>query len=175
MPERRLGIFAVGDLVAVSFRLVPDSALPMLWRAILGWFSGSRVDACIQDLLLPKVLRVLRVLAVRQTSLLDTVWIEVKDGNDTARDIFSNHYSADERLRNGSILRGSELLMVGPGEKIVLVTPCARAAFAWRKEKHRMDGQTGVNCAFFRNEGAGSRTTLVRIQPPGPNLRATLP
>ena len=99
---------------------------------------------------------------MRQTSLIDAVWIEVKDGNDTLRDIFSNHYSADSRLRDGSILRGSELLIVGPGEKLLLVTPCARAAFGWRREKFRMDGQVGVNCAFFRNEGAGRASDLIR-------------
>lgn len=36
-------------------------------------------------------------------------WIEVQDGNDTARSIFNRHYSR----RNGS----KSLLFVGPGEK----------------------------------------------------------
>jgi hypothetical protein len=101
---------------------------------------------------------------VRQTSLLETTWIEVKDGNDTARDIFSNHYSADERFRDPlrKILRGADLLFIGPGEKLVLITPCARALFGWRREKHRLDGQIGVNCCFFRNEGAGIASDLIR-------------
>lgn len=99
---------------------------------------------------------------MRQTSLLETVWIEVKDGNDTAREIFSHHYSAAERLTAGAVLRGSEYLIIGPGEKVVLVTPCARAVFGWRRERYRMDGQIGVNCCFFRNEGAGLASDLIR-------------
>lgn len=91
----------------------------------------------------------------RQLALLDTVWIEVKDGNDTARDIFSQHYSryiyADGRQPK---------LFVGPGEKLV-VTPSAEAVFAWRKFISA-DGQQGVNCAIFRNEGAGLSSDLIQ-------------
>lgn len=53
----------------------------------------------------------------RQTSLLDAVWIEVKDGDDTARDIFKNHYSAAERLAVGKILRGSQFPLYRAGRK----------------------------------------------------------
>ena len=44
-------------------------------------------------------------------------------------------------------------LFVGPGEKLVLLSRDAQALFVWRKFLSR-DGQTGVNCALFRNEGA---------------------
>ncbi len=98
---------------------------------------------------------------MRQTSLLDAVWIEVKDGNDTAREIFSNHYSAAERLAVGKILRGAQLLFMGPGEKLALITPCALGLFGWRRFIDD-SGQVGVNCCFFRNEGAGRSSDLIR-------------
>jgi len=83
-------------------------------------------------------------------------WVAVRDGDDTARSLFDRHYSryryADGRTR---------ALFVGPGEKIVLLTPCARALFVWRKFRSA-DAQSGVNCAVFRNEGAGLSSHLIR-------------
>lgn len=91
-----------------------------------------------------------------QPFLIGQGWIEVKDGNDSVRSIFERHYSryvyADGR---------KPLLFVGPGQKMVLMTACARAIFAWRKFKSR-DEQAGVNCAIFRNEGAGVSSELIR-------------
>lgn len=94
----------------------------------------------------------------RQTMLaLDqSVWIPVKDGNDTGRAIFDRHYSryhyADGR---------KPLLYVGPGEKLVLVTADALALFVWRKFIS-MDKQAGVSCAVFRNEGPILSSLLIR-------------
>ena len=83
-------------------------------------------------------------------------WVEVKDGNDTARALFDQHYSryhyADGR---------KPLLFVGPGEKLVLLWHDARAVFVWRKFISK-DGQQGVNCAVFRNVGAGRASDLIR-------------
>lgn len=91
-----------------------------------------------------------------QPFLIGTGWIEVKDGNDSVREIFERHYSrrpyADGRTPK---------LVVGPGEKLLLMTACARAIFAWRKFIDD-SGQTGVNCAIFRNEGAGLSSELIR-------------
>jgi hypothetical protein len=42
-------------------------------------------------------------------------------------------------------------LFVGPGEKMVLLTPDAGAVCVWRKFISK-DGQQGVNCAVFRRE-----------------------
>lgn len=92
-----------------------------------------------------------------QPFLFGDGWVEVKDGNDTGRAIFDRHYS---RFRDGAPRRRS-LLYLGPGEKLVLVTACARALFAWRKFLDD-SGQTGVNCAIFRNEGAGLSSNLIR-------------
>ncbi|HXR75178.1 MAG TPA: hypothetical protein VN737_04325 [Bryobacteraceae bacterium] len=87
--------------------------------------------------------------------IAESVWIEVKDGNDTARELYDAHYSryhyADGRR---------PLLFVGPGEKMVLLTPNARAVFAWRKFRSD-DGQQGINNCIFRNGGAGLSSALI--------------
>lgn len=67
--------------------------------------------------------------------------------------------SAKSRKRRQE--RGS-LQIMGPCERLVLMTPCRRALFAWRKHQIRDDGQTGVECSIFRNEGAGLSSDLIR-------------
>lgn len=42
---------------------------------------------------------------------------------------------------------------MGPGQKLILLSADCRAIFGWRKFQDD-SGQSGVNCAFFRNEGA---------------------
>lgn len=86
----------------------------------------------------------------------DTDWIEVKDGNDTVREIFDRHYSRHV-YRDGR----KPKLFVGPGEKMVLLAPSANAIFAWRKFISG-DGQQGVNCAIFRSEDAGKASDLIK-------------
>jgi len=74
-------------------------------------------------------------------------WYSVKDGDASARSIFNRHYSrhfyADGRKPK---------LFVGPGRKMVLMTSDCKALFVWRKFISD-DGQQGINCAVFRNEG----------------------
>jgi hypothetical protein len=82
-------------------------------------------------------------------------WIEVRDGNPTALSLFDRHYTSKRRERRKIDQ------FVGPGEKVVLLTPCARALFVWRKYVSD-DRQRGVNCAVFRNEGAGLSSALIR-------------
>jgi hypothetical protein len=93
---------------------------------------------------------------MRQMAFATDVWIEVRDGNDTARNIFDRHYSryfyADGRKPK---------LFIGPGEKLVLLTPDALNLCAWRKFISR-DGQTGVNCAIYRHEGGELASALLR-------------
>ena len=91
-----------------------------------------------------------------QPFLIGDGWIEVRDGNDTARNIFDRHYSR-YRYKDGRRPK----LFVGPGEKMVLLTACARALFVWRKFISG-DGQQGINCAIFRNEGAGRSSDLIK-------------
>jgi hypothetical protein len=90
-----------------------------------------------------------------QPFLIGQGWIEVRDGNDSCRAIFDRHYSR-QRYRDGRRPK----LFVGPGEKLVLLSACARAVFVWRKFDSD-DGQEGVNCAVFRNEGAGLSSDLI--------------
>lgn len=73
-------------------------------------------------------------------------WCVVRDGDDRARGLFDRHYSR-YRYADGRRPR----LFVGPGEKLVLLTPGCDALFVWRKFRS-MDSQVGVNCAVFRNE-----------------------
>jgi hypothetical protein len=80
-----------------------------------------------------------------QPFLFGQDWIEVRDGNDTARAIFDQHYSR-YFYKDGR----KPKIFVGPGEKMVLLRPDADALFVWRKFISG-DGQTGVNCAIFRN------------------------
>lgn len=51
-------------------------------------------------------------------------------------------------------------MFVGPGAKLVLITEQADALFVWRKFISG-DGQTGVNCAVFRNESATLASLLI--------------
>ncbi len=90
-----------------------------------------------------------------QLALPIDTWHIVRDGDYTVRTIFDRHYSR-YRYADGR----DPALFVGPGQKMVLVTPCARAIFVWRKFISG-DGQQGVNCAIFRNEGAGLSSSLI--------------
>jgi len=91
------------------------------------------------------------------SSLVVGCWLEVKDGNTAARTIFGRHYTY-RPVRNQISLFPSKnrnfALFVGPGEKVVLITPDERAIFAWRKFRSMDPEQTGVNCSVFRNEGS---------------------
>lgn len=90
-----------------------------------------------------------------QPFMLLSGWVVTIDGDDTARAIFDRHYSryhyADGRRPK---------LFVGPGEKMVLLRHDARALFAWRKFISA-DGQDGVCCAIFRNEGTELSSQLI--------------
>lgn len=82
-------------------------------------------------------------------------WYETRDGDAAGIDLYERHYSchhyADGRERT---------LFVGPGEKTVLLGADAEALFVWRKFVSG-DGQQGVNCAVFRNEGTVRSSLLI--------------
>lgn len=90
---------------------------------------------------------------------LDT-WVPIVDGDPIAAAMYDRHYSS-ERSRDRRRERGT-LQFMGPCERLVLMTPCRRALFAWRKHQIRDDGQIGVECSIFRNEGAGLSSGLIR-------------
>jgi hypothetical protein len=84
----------------------------------------------------------------------ESTWVPVRDGNLTASAVYDRHYSRNPKSRGHARI-------AGPGEKMVLLTPCCRALFVWRKFISK-DQQDGVNCAIFRNEGAGRSSDLIR-------------
>ena len=83
-------------------------------------------------------------------------WWLTKDGDLDCLELYERHYSAyhyaDGRKRR---------LFVGPGEKLVLRTEHADAMFVWRRFIDD-SGQTGVNCAVFRNEGPILSSRLIQ-------------
>ncbi len=97
--------------------------------------------------------------------LLDTgsLWLSAQDGDARAYAIMRRHYSfheyKDNRRRVGGGYRNRHLF-VGPGEKMVLMTPMCDALFVWRKFIDK-SGQVGVNCAVFRNESTYLASMLI--------------
>lgn len=89
------------------------------------------------------------------TPSADGPWFAARDGDPRALGLYRRHYSR-RRYQDGRRPR----LFVGPGEKMVLLTSCGRALFVWRRFLSA-DGQEGVNCAVFRNEGAGLSSDLI--------------
>jgi len=84
------------------------------------------------------------------------LWQVSRDGDPRGLALYQRHYSA-RRYADGRPRR----LFVGPGEKLVLITPEADALLVWRKFRSR-SGERGVNCAAFRNEGTGKSSALIR-------------
>src|SRR5262245_32035139 len=76
----------------------------------------------------------------------DPLWYVTKDGDLSCLELYERHYSCYD-YRDGR----KRSQFVGPGEHIVLRTGDADAMFVWRKFIDD-SGQSGVNCAVFRNE-----------------------
>lgn len=93
----------------------------------------------------------------------EPLWWFTKDGDQSCLELYEQHYSAyryaDKRVRK---------LFCGPGDKVVLRTFCGAAFFVWRKFKDKCidtrtgKPQAGINCAAFRNEGAGQSSEFIR-------------
>lgn len=94
-----------------------------------------------------------------QPFLFGSTWVEVRDGNPTALGLFQRHYSRYEYADGREPDR-----FVGPGARMVLLTPCARALFVWRQfDTQDPTANAGdINCSVFRNEGAGLSSDLIR-------------
>lgn len=88
--------------------------------------------------------------------IVDGYWLPIKDGDPRARWLFDRHYSriryADGRKRG---------IFCGPGAKMVLLTVECDALFVWRRFESG-DGQQGINCAIFRNEGHVLSSLLIQ-------------
>lgn len=91
--------------------------------------------------------------------MLDS-WVPVRDGDRRAFEIFKRHYTCLPYRRRP---RANGSLFVGPGEKMVLLSPTCDALFVWRRMQPGFDksGQLGVNCAVFRNEGGRLSSDLI--------------
>lgn len=83
------------------------------------------------------------------------IWLVARDGDSRAVALYHRHYSY--RKRPGIPPK----LILGPGEKMVLVSPDGLAVFGWQRQIDRDDGQEGVNCAVFRNEGPRRSSDLI--------------
>ena len=97
-------------------------------------------------------------------SLVDGHWLPIKDGDARGRAIFLRDYSASPAARKLRDARGNYAQVIGPGEYAALLTVDCSALFVWRYEREecRLDGQVGVNCAVFRNEGGSLSSDLIR-------------
>jgi hypothetical protein len=94
--------------------------------------------------------------------VIDGHWLLSNKFDPRSLALYERHYSArhyaDGRRR---------IQFAPPGETMVLLTVCCRALFVWVKNKvERFDGQRGINCAVFRNEGAGLSSDLIREAEP---------
>lgn len=106
-------------------------------------------------------------------------WIGIHDMDIRAIELYRRHYSANPKSNNKHGI-------VGPGEKMVLITPQCDALFVWKlflarqerkgipdkRTKKRIEngvkpkgyggtGQTGIMCSVFRNEGQLLSSTLI--------------
>jgi hypothetical protein len=82
-------------------------------------------------------------------------WLAVRDGDPRVVALYNRHYSA-YRYRDGRVRNR----IVGPGERIVLLTSDCSALFVWKKFRDA-SGQQGINCAVFRNEGSLLSSLLI--------------
>ena len=93
------------------------------------------------------------------------MWTLIKDADPRGLELFRRHYSyrksRDQYDMFNAARNRNMKHFIGPGEKLALLTPDNRALFVWRKFIS-MDAQQGVNCAVFRNEGAGLSSDLIR-------------
>jgi hypothetical protein len=88
-------------------------------------------------------------------------WLAVRDGDYRAVALYRRHYS--NKLRS----RVQRAGIGGCGERIVLLTPDCQALWVWRSRlrgepKQYDDGQRGVMCSVFRNEGPILSSELIR-------------
>ncbi|HEY5420157.1 MAG TPA: hypothetical protein VIL10_05435 [Marmoricola sp.] len=78
-------------------------------------------------------------------------WLPSHRADPRAYALYRRHYSAVKNARG----RARTDNFMGPGETMVLLTAGCDAVFAWQCNvgAPRLDGQEGVCCTIFRNEG----------------------
>lgn len=85
------------------------------------------------------------------------MWSVAKDGDMDAMRLMRRHYSWYEYRDNRP-----RRLFVGPGDKLVLVSPMSDAVFVWRKFIDDCPLSKDVNCAAFRNESGERSSDMIR-------------
>ena len=80
--------------------------------------------------------------------MFDRYWNRVSDNDPRVVDLFSRHYSAakNKKGRKDWLRTG----IVGPGEKIALLTTACDALFVWGRSDYRNDGLGRIWCTVFR-------------------------
>lgn len=93
---------------------------------------------------------------------MGNIWRYVPDGYAPAAQLYRKHYSAYKHKdnRRDDPVNPNRNQIIGPGEKLLLMAPGNDAVFAWRKFIDK-SGQTGVNCAVFRNESEYMSSWLI--------------
>lgn len=86
--------------------------------------------------------------------LVSEYWCESRDADLAVFQLFQRHYTYKPDRKSHAF--------AGVGEKLVLVTPSCDAAFVWLKQMIRDDGQDGVCCTLFRNEGEILSSSLIQ-------------
>ena len=87
---------------------------------------------------------------------IDGHWVGIKDGDPRAVALYKRHYS-QKILRRAKRSFG----FMGPGFSMILITVDCQALFTWRHNLVRWDGQSGIECTIFRNEGPVLSSELI--------------
>ena len=83
--------------------------------------------------------------------------IPLRDGEPYLRPFVNKYYSA-RRYHDGRNPRR----IVGPGEYLILSTPCRRALIVFRVSNREIAGQKGIYLSFCRNETSQKTSVLIR-------------
>lgn len=86
----------------------------------------------------------------------------IKDGDERAAALYRRHYSCYQYADSRRSRYGyrNRFLILGPGEKMLLMTVNCDALFGWRKFIDD-SGQQGINCAIFRNESPFQSSAMI--------------
>lgn len=106
--------------------------------------------------------------------LLSPHWCLSRDGDPAGYALYRRHYSAAKNNRaakNSPAKRRhartrrkqqkKQRQFVGPGQSLVLLGTDVLSLLVWQRAKYRQDGQLGINCAVFRNEGKALSSLLI--------------
>jgi hypothetical protein len=93
-------------------------------------------------------------------ALLEGYWLPSHRCDPRAIALYFRHYSSAKGGRKATVYTHG---FTGQGEDMVLLTPSCDALFVWKRSNvKRLDGQGGVNCSVFRNEGPTLSSELIR-------------